>query len=120
MGRWKFIIQMDLYSGYFQNHMSEDAIPWLGVQTPFGGLRVLSRSGQGLMGMAEEFDELTAKVLKQEMQDGICAKIVDDVVVGGETMEEAAKNYIRVLKQLHAANLKVSPEKTVIFPKKTE
>ena len=120
IGRWKYIIQMDLYNGYFQNHMSEDAIPWLGVQTPFGGLRVLSRSGQGLMGMAEEFDELTAKVLKQEMQDGISAKIVDDVVVGGETMEEAAQNYIRVLEKLQAANLKVTPEKTVIFPKRTE
>ena len=120
IGRWKYIIQLDLYNGYFQNHMSEDAIPWLGVQTPFGGLRVLSRSGQGLMGMAEEFDELTAKVLKQEMQDGICAKIVDDVVVGGKTKEEAAINYIRVLGKLHDANLKVTPEKTVIFPKSTE
>ena len=54
------------------------------------------------------------------MKDGISAKIVDDVVVGGETMEEAATNYIRVLEKLHAANLKVTPEKTVIFPKKTE
>ena len=70
--------------------------------------------------MAEEFDELTAKVLKQEMQDGICAKIIDDVVVGGKTKEEAAINYIRVLGKLHDANLKVTPEKTVIFPKSTE
>ena len=30
IGRWKYIIQLDLYNGYFQNHMSEDAIPWLG------------------------------------------------------------------------------------------
>ena len=51
------------------------------------------------------------------MKDGISAKIVDDVVVGGETMAEAANNYIRVLEKLHAANLKVTSEKNVIFPR---
>ena len=117
MGRWKYIIIFDLFNGYFQNHMAKEAIPWLGVQTPYGGLRVIARSGQGLMGMAEEFDELLAKVLKQELQDGICAKIVDDVVVGGKTPVEAAINYVRVLSKLSNANLKITPEKTHIFPK---
>ena len=37
------------------------------------------------MGMAEEFDELLAKILKDELQEGICDKIVDDVVIGGNT-----------------------------------
>ena len=76
LGRWNYIIIFDLYNGYFQNHMSKDAIPWLSVQTPLGGLRVMSRSGQGLGGMVEEFDGLLAKVLKQELQDGICTKIL--------------------------------------------
>ena len=120
LGRWKHIIQFDLLNGYFQNKMAEDAIPWLGVQTPFGGLRVIARSGQGLAGMAEEFDELIAKVLKEELRDGICAKIVDDVIVGGATQEETAKNYIRILEKFHNANLKISPEKTLIFPKQTD
>ena len=120
LGRWKFIIIFDLFSGYFQNHMSQDSIPWLGVQTPFGGLRVMARSGQGLMGMAEEFDELLAKVLKPELQDAICCKIVDDVVVGGDTQEEAAANYYRVLSKLHLANIKITPDKTTIFPKSAD
>ena len=120
LGRWNHIIIFDLHSGYFQCHMSEDAIPWLGVQTPFGGLRVISRSGQGLLGQAEEFEELISKVLKQELQDGICAKIVDDVIVGGDTQEEAAKNYVRILSKLHNANLKIAPEKTSIFPKEAD
>ena len=63
LGRWKHLIIFDLYNGYFQNHMASEALPWLGVQTPFGGLRVVARSGQGLMGMAEEFDELMAKII---------------------------------------------------------
>ena len=116
IGRWKFIIQLDLHNGYFQNHMAKDAIPWLGVQTPFGGLRVMSRSGQGLAGMAEEFDELTAKILKDEIKEAKCAKIVDDLYVGGETKLEAAENYAQVLSKLAKANLKVTPEKTNIFP----
>ena len=120
LGRWKYIIIFDLYNGYHQNHMSKDSIPWLGVQTPFGGLRVMARSGQGLMGMAEEFDELMAKILKQELQEAICTQIVDDIVVGGETPEEAATNYYRVLAKLHLANIKVTPEKTKIFPKSAD
>ena len=80
----------------------------------------MSRSGQGLAGMAEEFDELTAKVLKTEMKEAKCAKIVDDVVIGGETKVEAARNYFAVLDKLNKANLKVTPEKTKIFPKTTK
>ena len=71
--------------------MAKQAIPWLGIQSPFGGLRVIARSGQGLMGMAEEFDELLAKILKDELQEGICDKIVDDVVIGGKTPEKPLK-----------------------------
>ena len=117
MGRWRHIIIFDLYNGYFQNHMSKDSIPWLGVQTPFGGLRVIARSGQGLLGMAEEFDELLSKVLKEELKEGIACKIVGDVYVGGSTQEEAAVNYVRILAKLSNANLKITPEKTKIFPK---
>ena len=49
--------------------MAKEAIPWMGVQTPFGGLRAVVRSGQRLMGMAEEFDELLAKILKEELKE---------------------------------------------------
>ena len=100
--------------------MSKDAMPWLGVQTPFGGMRVMSRSGQGLGGMAEEFDELMAKILKNELKDGICAKIVDDLYVGGANQREAAENYFRIVGQLHKANIKITPEKTFIFPKQAD
>ena len=80
----------------------------------------MARSGQGLAGMAEEFDELTAKILKDEIKDGICTKIVDDCYVGGSTQEEAASKYARVIKKLHKANIKISPEKTYVFPKNAD
>ena len=100
--------------------MRKDAIPWLGIQTPFGGLRVIARSGQGLAGMAEEFGELTAKILKEELQEGICQIIVDDLYIGGETQTKAAVNYSRILSKLKNANLKITPEKTFIFPKSVD
>ena len=120
LGRWKNIICIDLYNGYFQLKMSKEAIPWLGIQTPFGGMRVIARAGQGLMGMAEEFEELTSKILKEEMQEGICAKIVDDIYIGGENETQAALNYIRILAKFENANIKITPEKTIIFPQSAD
>ena len=50
--------------------------------TPFGGLRVLARSGQGLIGQSKELNELMAKIFKQEMKEGIITKIQDDIRIG--------------------------------------
>ena len=115
LGRWKHIIVMDLYQGFFQNHISTDDGAWLGISTPFGGLRFMKRSGQGLLGQSEELDELISKVLSIEMQSGSVARIADDLYVGGATPAETASNYEQVLSKLHAANLKVSADKTKIF-----
>ena len=116
LGKFKHIIVFDLYNGFFQNHMSADSLPWLGLMSPFGGLRVITRSAQGLLGMSEEFSLLMRQVLKEELQKGICCLLIDDVIVGGATEEEAANNYILILQKLALANLKVSPAKTHIFP----
>ena len=85
---------MDLKSTFYQNHMHPDAQPYLGIMTPFGGLRVLARSGQGLIGQSEELDELLAKVLKDELAEGIVTKMQDDLIIGAN-QKKAAHNYIR-------------------------
>ena len=94
LGRWKNIIVLDLYNAFYQNHMHEDNQPYLGIMTPFGGLWVLARSGQGLIGQSEELNELMAKVLKDEMAKGIITKIQDDVIICGDTQMDTAMNYI--------------------------
>ena len=81
---------------------------------------MLARSGQGLIGQSEELDELMAKVLKDEMAEGCMAKIQDDIVIGGDSQMEAARSYIRVLRKLDLANLKVEPQKVNIFPQSAQ
>ena len=120
LGSFKHIIAFDMHSGFFQNHMSKESIPWLGVMTPFGGLRVITRSGQGLLGMSEEFTLLLRKIIKEELQAKICVQLVDDFYVGGATQQEAASNYLTILKKFRLANLKISAAKTHIFPKQVD
>jgi hypothetical protein len=117
LGRWKCLIIFDLHQGFFQNHMDPESHKWLGVATPFGGIRFIRRSGQGLLGQSEELEELLTKILKEELEAGHCCKIADDVFIGAQTYEQAADIYITVLGKLHKANLKVSATKTHIFPK---
>ena len=117
LGKWKEIIIIDLYNAFFQNHMADDVQQWLGIMTPFSGLRVLARSGQGLLGQSEELDELMAKVLGEDIKEGRAIKLQDDIIIAGDDQLEAAKNYVRVLEKLHLANLRAEPSKTVIFPK---
>ena len=45
LGKWKHIIVFDLYNNFYQNHIDPKDQQWLGIMTPFGGLRVLARSG---------------------------------------------------------------------------
>ena len=115
LGRWKHIIVMDLFQGFFQNHMAANDGQWLGISTPFGGLRFMRRSGQGLLGQCEELDELLTKVLSIEIQSGYVTRIADDLYIGGATPMETAKNYEQVIAKLNAANLKISADKTKIF-----
>ena len=84
LGKWKYIISLDLYQGFYQNHMSQQDAPWLAIATPFGGLRHMKRSGQGLIGQSEELDELLSKIIKDETTEGKAARIADDLYIGGE------------------------------------
>ena len=45
----------DFDNSFFQNHMAKDALPWLGMMTSFGGLRIMKRRGQGLVGRVRKW-----------------------------------------------------------------
>ena len=120
LAQWKFHIFGDLNNSYFQLPVRKRLWGYLGVQTPYKGVRVMTRTGQGLLGSDVELGELLSRVLGQEIFDGFCVAIRDDIIIGGHTQDDAINNYETVLNKLHSCNLKLSPNKVRIFPSDTE
>ena len=63
--------------------------------------------------------ELMSRALGDCLQDGIAAKLADDLYCGADSLEDLLENWRRVLHALHKCNLRLSPSKTVICPKST-
>ncbi len=120
LSKWKYIIKSDLYQGFFQNNLHPSAYPWCAIQTPYGGIRYFKRSIQGLVGQTEEQDELLAKILHKHLKEGRCVKIADDIFAGGKDIDEAIDNWTKIMETLRYNNLKISPEKTILFPDKVD
>ena len=111
-----YVIYADLFESFFQNHLSKKDWGYMAINSPFKGLRVYTRSTQGLLNQDEELNQLLCKVLGDLILQGKCMKIADDLVIGGSTFDDAIKNWEAVLSKLSAANLKLSPGKVRIFP----
>jgi hypothetical protein len=113
------IIYADLYESFFQNHLHKKEWGFMAINSPYKGLRVYTRSTQGLINQDEELNQLLSKVLGNLIMKGQCMKIADDLLIGGQNIDEAIVNWKLVLKQLSKANLKLSPGKVRLFPKET-
>ena len=116
LGKNPCIIYADLYESFFQNHLNKQDWGYMAINSPFKGLRVYTRSTQGLINQDEELQQLLNKVLGDLIMKGICMKIADDLLIGGENYDDAINNWGHVLKNLSNANLKLSPSKVRIFP----
>ena len=112
-----FVIYADLYESFFQNHLNKRDWGHMAINSPFKGLRVYTRSTQGLLNQDEELNQLLSKVLGEVLMEGFCMKIADDLLIGGQTLDDAINNWEKVLIRLSNANLKLSPAKVRIFPK---
>ena len=80
----------------------------------------MTRAGQGLLGSDVELEQLICRVLGEDMSDGHCTALRDDIIVGGDSVDEATANFASVLEKLHLNNLKLSPNKIRIFPSDTD
>ena len=109
-------VEFDLFDGYFQNHIHKDDWGYLAVETPFKGIRVLTRSGQGLLNQEIEMSQLLTKVLGSEIQKGNVIIQADDGQVGGGTETEAIDNWINVLRLCSENNIKLGHTKVKILP----
>ena len=73
----------------------------------------------GMPGSETALEEVMSRVLGDLIQEGIVAKVADDLYCGAATPSELFKNWKRVLDALHSCNLVLSPSKTIIAPKST-
>ena len=85
---WKFIITTDLTSAFYQIPLARSSMKYCGVVTPFKGIRVYTRSAMGMPGSETALEELMSRVLGDLIQEGIVAKLADDLYCGGNTPEE--------------------------------
>ena len=115
LGRWKYHIYADLHNSYFQIPIKRSLWGYLAVTTPYRGIKILTRAGQGLLNSDVHLDQLMYKVLGDEITAGIADVARDDIQVGGDTIDQLITNWSTVLNKLAACNLKISPEKVRIL-----
>ena len=120
LSKWRFHIYGDLNNSYFQLPVQKSLWCYLGIMTPHKGIRVMTRTGQGLLGSDVELEELMCRILGEDINSGYCIAIRDDIIIGGDTIDEALTNYETILVKLNLNNLKLSPNKVRIFPADTE
>jgi len=119
IGKWKYIIVSDLLKSFYQIPLSKSSMKYCGVTTPYKGIRVYQRCAMGMPGSETCLEELMSRVLGELIQEGIVAKLADDLYCGGDTPEELLTNWERVLNAMQDNNLRLSAHKTVICPKVT-
>ena len=73
----------------------------------------------GMPGSETALEELMCRVLGDLLQDGIVAKLADDLYCGGNTPEELIRNWRRVLDALARCNLRLAASKTIVCPQST-
>ena len=119
IAQWKHIIATDPTSAFYQIPLSRDSMKYCGVVTPLRGGRVYARSAMGMPGSETALEELMCRVLGHLLEEGIVAKITDDLYCGGNSPHEPLQNWQKVSQALHRCNLRLSLSKSGINPLST-
>jgi hypothetical protein len=113
---YRYIIKSDMTKQFFQLPMRKLSMKYLGVLTPFKGIRVYTRAAMGMPGSTEHLDELMTRVLGDLMEEGSVVKIADDIYVGADSIPELLIRWERLLQRFELNNLRLSATKTVVCP----
>ena len=70
-----------------------------------------------MSGSKTALEKLTCRVLGHLVEEGVDAKIADDLYCGGHTQQELLINWERVLDALQRCSLNLSASNTIIAPK---
>ena len=96
IAQWKYIIQSDLTSAFYQIPLSKPSMKYCGVATHFRGVRIYTRCAMGMPGSETALEELVCRVLGDCVQDGVVVKLADDLYCGGNTLQELFSNWRRL------------------------
>ena len=86
LAQWNYIIKTHMTSQFFQLRMKNSSMKYLGVVTPYKGMRVYTCAAMGMPGSTEHLDELRHRILGDLMHKGYVMKIADDLYIGGDTV----------------------------------
>ena len=78
-----------------------------------------TRTAMGMLGSETALEELLSRVLGDLIQEGVVAKLADDLYCGGNTNEDLLINWDHLLSALFHNGLRLSAPKSVIAPKST-
>lgn len=119
ISQWSYIVATDLSNAFYQIPLSKASLKYCGVVTPYRGIRTYARCAMGMPGSETALEELMCRVLGDLLQEGIVAKLADDLYCGADTPEQLLVNWSKLLACIQKAGLKLSPTKTVVCPKST-
>ena len=108
IARWKYLIISDLTNAFYQILLSKSSMKYCRVATPYRGVSLYA---MGMPGSETALEKLMFRFLGNCIQDGIVARLADDLYCGGHTLDELLSNWKRVLDALQKSNLKLSPSK---------
>jgi hypothetical protein len=117
--QWKFIIVTDLTSAFYQIPLAKKSMKYSGVATQFRGIHAYTRCAICMPGTETALEELMCRVLGDCLQEGVAAKLADDLYCGADTPEELLRNWKRILEAREQYNLHLSPSRTTICPNST-
>ena len=110
----KYFSTLDLASGYWQLKLNEFDRPKTAFRIPGKGHFQFKVTCFGLKNAAGSFERLMEIVL-QGLQHEKCLVYLDDVIIKGETFEEALSNLRDVFLRFRQSNLRLKPSKCKLF-----
>ena len=119
IAQWKYIATTDMSNAFYQIPLSQESMKYCGVVTPFRGVRVYARSAMGMPGSETALEELLCRVLGDLLEEGVVAKLANDIYCGGNTIAELQQSVRRLLQSFANSGLRLSAAKTTMCPTTT-
>jgi hypothetical protein len=116
---FRYIIKTDMTKQFFQLPMTKSSMKYLGVLTPYKGIRLYTRAAMGMPGSTEHLDELTSRIFGDMVEAGKVIRIADDLYAGANTVNELLSIWEELLGRMERNNLRLSAAKSVICPVST-